>query len=388
MSASMLCIDAEVGDGHMRCAKRSSAALRTAVALEDAADAAAVEMRDVHPKVALPADLRPASVMSAFHSQNGQPDAAAVASEVAKLRRDIKNCYEQHPKAIACGDVPLVRVPILGRAIRIFDEWHALCAFCGCLARIHPTSRFRADPCCMRCDFAMLHGKEAAQAMQALLPKPPAPSCRYCGRRANEHADARRATTTTTSLLRRAAGASPRAPPRAGRWSPRPRTRAAATRPCRRRCASCTTARVRARLHPPPPYPRTSHPSFPSMHFAAHLSPPPRRAAVHWRSWLANAHKEIPTNIIFAHILQKARPMFGADRRESVASNGRCARTIVTTADGGEGEGEAGAPAPAAKARKRSASRSAIGRKLSAQGGGARRPRGGRAAAASGGGGA
>tara|TARA_B110001452_G_scaffold264618_1_gene267905 strand:+ start:7740 stop:7976 length:237 start_codon:yes stop_codon:yes gene_type:complete len=78
--------------------------------------------------------------------------------------------------------VPLVRLPVLGRAVRLFDEWHALCSFCGCLARIHPASRFRADPCCMRCDFAMLHGKEAARAMQALLPKPPPPSCRYCGR--------------------------------------------------------------------------------------------------------------------------------------------------------------------------------------------------------------
>lgn len=238
MSASMLCIDAEVGDGHMRCAKRSSAALRTAVALEDAADAAAVEMRDVHPKVALPADLRPASVMSAFHSQNGEPDAAAVASEVAKLRRDIKNCYEQHPSAIACGDVPLVRVPILGRAIRIFDEWHALCAFCGCLARIHPTSRFRADPCCMRCDFAMLHGKAAAQAMQDRLPKPPPPACRYCGRCARP-----RARTSGALTARSLAGTSRPTPTRGGRRSPRRPTRAAATQPSRRRCAWSTTVR-------------------------------------------------------------------------------------------------------------------------------------------------
>lgn len=183
----MLRIDGAVCDGHMRCAKRLSAALRTAVALEESVNTAEVEMRDVREDATLPMDLRPGSVMAALYGDgttttDARRDGREAASEVAKLRRDIKNCYEQHPKAVACGDVPLVRLPVLGRAVRLFDEWHALCSFCGCLARIHPASRFRADPCCMRCDFAMLHGKEAARAMQALLPKPPPPSCRYCGR--------------------------------------------------------------------------------------------------------------------------------------------------------------------------------------------------------------
>lgn len=187
LSASMLRIDGAVCDGHMRCAKRLSAALRTAVALEESVNTAEVEMRDVREDATLPMDLRPGSVMAALYGDgttttDARRDGREAASEVAKLRRDIKNCYEQHPKAVACGDVPLVRLPVLGRAVRLFDEWHALCSFCGCLARIHPASRFRADPCCMRCDFAMLHGKEAARAMQALLPKPPPPSCRYCGR--------------------------------------------------------------------------------------------------------------------------------------------------------------------------------------------------------------
>lgn len=191
----MLHVDGAVREGHMRCAKRSSAALRTAVALEDAANVAEVDMREVDDAPCLPVDLRPTSVIGALHGQADATDQGSdgreTASEVVKLRRDIKNCYEQHPKAIACGDVPLVRIAVLGRAVRLFDEWHALCSFCGCLARVAPASRFRADPCCMRCDFAMLHGKEAAKAMQALLPKPPAPSCRYCGRQQPEGASAR-----------------------------------------------------------------------------------------------------------------------------------------------------------------------------------------------------
>ena len=59
-------------------------------------------------------------------------------------RRDIKNCMDQRERAIACGDVPLVSIPILGRAIRVYGEWHALCAWCGCLAKISPDSRSAA----------------------------------------------------------------------------------------------------------------------------------------------------------------------------------------------------------------------------------------------------
>ena len=33
---------------------------------------------------------------------------------------------------------------------------------CGCLAKLGPTLRFRGEPCCLRCDFAMLAGREAA----------------------------------------------------------------------------------------------------------------------------------------------------------------------------------------------------------------------------------
>ena len=172
ISASMLRIDGGVLDGHMRCAKRSSAALRTAVTLEEMADELEVESAAVREDAQLPVDLRPAS-------------------EVAKLRRDIKNCYEQRDRAVACGDVPLVRIPVLGRAVRIFGEWYALCAQCGCLTRVSPGSRVRAEPCCMKCDFAMLHGKEAAREAIATLPKPPPPSCRFCGKQQSEHGTSR-----------------------------------------------------------------------------------------------------------------------------------------------------------------------------------------------------
>ena len=192
LSASMLAIDGDLCNAHMRCAKRSSAALRTAVALEAAAETLELERLDPVATPLLPADLRPATIVATMcksgkRTAGAGPSSGSAAlrdssSEVAKFRRDLKSCFEQSQEATSCGDVPLVRVPILGRAVRVCGSWYALCSMCGTLARVTPASRFRGDICCMRCDFSMLAGKQAAEEMRAALPKPPAPSCRFCGK--------------------------------------------------------------------------------------------------------------------------------------------------------------------------------------------------------------
>ena len=192
-------VDGAVCDGHMRCAKRSSAALRTAVALEEAADAQEVEAEPTLPEEALPVDLRPVSIVEAAAgaSANSVRDTA---SELAKLRRDIKNCYEQRDKAVACGDMPLVRVPVLGRAVRLFGDWYALCVCCGCLAKLAPGARFGSEPCCMRCDFAMLHGGRQPTAPEK--PKASALQCRFCGKQQGENGAVRWKTMPAGRLHR------------------------------------------------------------------------------------------------------------------------------------------------------------------------------------------
>ena len=192
LSSSMLCIDGEVREGHMRCAKRSSAALRTAVALESAAETLQLERLEPVAEPLLPRDLRPATVVATMCTKGCKRKLSAAAaasaaardssSEVAKFRRDLKSCYEQSSKATSCGDVPLVRIPILGRVVRVFGNFYSLCAMCGGLARVTPGSRFRNEICCMRCDFAMLAGKAAAAEMNEALPRPPPPVCRFCGK--------------------------------------------------------------------------------------------------------------------------------------------------------------------------------------------------------------
>ena len=299
LSASMLTVDCATCAGHMRCAKRSSAALRTAVALEASAEQLELEQLEPVASPLLPHDLRPATIvatMCAPKSAGGPKRKAASAlrdssSEVAKFRRDLKSCFEQSQQATSCGDVPLVCVPILGRVIRVFGSWYALCSMCGALARVSPASRFRDEICCLRCDFAMLAGKHAASEMRAALPKPAAPACRYCGKLEPENG----------------AGM---------KW----------------RCIPAPADTGGRNAFVPPPLRNVWY--CPS----------------HYRSWLVNAHKTMSTADIFAHLINKARPIHGAEND----SNGR--RRRLAAADATEdGQQRPQAPKQTSAASKRKA---------------------------------
>ena len=92
------------------------------------------------------------------------------------MRRDAKNALEQRAVPLACGDVPMVTVELLGRAVRLWGTWWALCSFCGALTAARPHNRFGGEICCLRCDTALL---------KVDPPKPaerPRPVCRFCGK--------------------------------------------------------------------------------------------------------------------------------------------------------------------------------------------------------------
>ena len=265
LSSSMLRVTDSVCEGEMRCAKRSSAALRTALQLETAATARAVECEALgldgaaSARARVPADLRPASIVAHRAALSAAPAAAADdpggggedASEVAKLRRDMKNAFEQRPRALACGDAPLVRIPLLGRVVRVYGDWYALCTYCGALARIAALNRYGGEPCCLRCDCAMLFGDSAERAVRQLRPQPTLQRCRFCCKAESEPGKWRRVRAPADS---------------AGRNTAVP--------PPLRMCYYCPA---------------------------------------HWRPWLPQAHRTLPTKLIFAHIIEKAKPLYGAE---------------------------------------------------------------------------
>tara|TARA_B110000858_G_C17809459_1_gene480121 strand:+ start:6112 stop:9072 length:2961 start_codon:yes stop_codon:yes gene_type:complete len=266
LSASMLTTGDCTSAAHMRCARRSSAALRTAVALEAVAEKTSIEQRDVCTDALVPVDLKPATIVSTMCNVSKRKSGEGLSSsslsssqresssEVAKFRRDLKSCFEQKERATSCGDLPLVRVPILGRAIRVFGNWHAICAMCGTMSRILPNSRFRSDVCCLKCDFKMLAGQKEALEMQNALPRANAPSCRFCGKVEPKNG---------TGI----------------KW----------------KCLDAPADQGGKNALIPPPL-RTCH-----------------YCPAHYRSWLVAAHKTMDTSTIFSHLVSRARPIFGAN---------------------------------------------------------------------------
>ena len=165
VSASMFRVDGEVEDGHMRCAKRSSAALRTALQLEEEAKAA---IRGTSKK-------QTSTALVPY-------DTSAV---VSKLRRDCKTVFDQTGQAVSCGEQPLVCIPVLGRAVRINGISYALCSTCGCLTTVNACNRFKGDIFCGRCDPEMLLKTDAcnlAKYQAQCKPIEEKRRCRFCGK--------------------------------------------------------------------------------------------------------------------------------------------------------------------------------------------------------------
>lgn len=150
----MLKVDCEVSDGHMRCARRSSAALRTALQQEE-------NSRSNNRALTSTAIVQ--------FDTNGM---------VSRLRRDVKAVYDQVGGAVACGDQPLVSVRLVGRVINVFRQFYSLCCYCGCICTVEQNNRYGSEICCLRCDLKMLYrdNRPAATAPTTVV------KCRYCGR--------------------------------------------------------------------------------------------------------------------------------------------------------------------------------------------------------------
>ena len=158
---SMLCTDDGTDLAHLRCARRSSAALKTAVNFEEEMQSRRIEDDEV--------DLD--NIQSMFRDQQTADSGIA-----ARIRRDAKNAFEQRSVAVACGEQPLLTVSLLGRAIRLWGEWYSLCNVCGATMRVYPNNRFRGDICCGRCDRKLMGAQQAQDAVVADV------ICRFCGK--------------------------------------------------------------------------------------------------------------------------------------------------------------------------------------------------------------
>jgi len=240
----------------IRCARRSSAALRTAILKDSEAIKHRIEC--------IPVDYE--SIQKSMRS-NGD------VSHAARLRRDLRTCGEQHANALACGDRQLVRVSLLGRVVRLNGRFYSLCSFCGSILQVNQMKRFKGDLCCCRCDSSMV-GDDKTPMAQAT-------------RVAVEVDDSsKRAKPFVFSQI------------------------VASKRMCCRFCnkppPTSSTATIFKILRTP---------NDGGGHNAS-LPPPLRIIALctsHWRPWIESALNTMSMQSIFAHISSKCTPVFGAD---------------------------------------------------------------------------
>ena len=153
------------GCADIRCAKRSSSALRAAIENEH-------RMHHQAPELFPENDNGLKVVLSGRSTENGGS---------VRIRRDTKSCFEQASSANACGSTPMLVVPLLGRVVRIFEDWMGLCVLCGAMVMVKPHHRFGGDICCLRCDPNMLYGEEEIVLVSKKVEAVGA-VCRYCGR--------------------------------------------------------------------------------------------------------------------------------------------------------------------------------------------------------------
>lgn len=246
-----------VGDApQIRCARRSSAALRTAITKEELAMENRIEAIEVDDDAI----------------ERALTDSGDVA-HAARLRRDLRTCAEQHAQALACGDRPLINISLIGKVVRLNNRLYAICSFCGAIVVVNQLRRFEGEICCCRCDASMLRlqppiasqARRVATEVDTETKRPPPPplrlivpheklNCRYCNR----------------------------APP-----------------------SSASASKFRVLRAPTDSGGRN-----------AGIPPPLRVAAFcgsHWRPWLETGLRQLPIAVVFAHIAEKAAPVFGAE---------------------------------------------------------------------------
>ena len=185
----------------------------------------------------------------------------------ARVRRDSKNTLEQRPMALACGARPMTQIGILGKAIKIYKSWYALCTHCAALVKLDPSLHFfGSDVCCLRCDNLMLRVDAHAHATRDLKKV-----CRFCGCMDEGRGSVRwRCVKAPLDI----AGPNALLPP-----------------PLR-------TVRASLSL-------RESNPPKPLFSRDAQVYYCP----AHYRGWLISAHLALETRVVLSHLAHNARPV-------------------------------------------------------------------------------
>lgn len=243
-SSSMLCTVCSPGDpargtSHIRCAKRSSSALKGALAFEEQSMQRLVE--NDAPRLTTLCTM----LLSTGESTSCTGDEPG--GVLRRVRQDAKIAAEQRNTAIYCGERPALSFSLVGRVVRLWNEWYALCALCGAMMRLHPHNRYGGEICCLNCDAEMLGVRVTDNMNGEELNRV---RCRYCGKQDSDR--------------------------NSSRWK-----------------------MIKAPLDTAGP-----NRTLPAPLRVVHYCPS------HTRTWLSAAHRIMQTRVILSHIAHNAKPIF------------------------------------------------------------------------------
>lgn len=170
------------GTAELFCSKRSSAALRSAIAAETYArnrhvdeDAMMVEPEAGDEVGAEHDQAGMAAVAAAGPSSDAMAAMAHEGSVASRMRRDCKRALEQRRRAKLCGETPLLCIRLVGRAVRIYGAWYSICSFCATFVRVQPHNRIDAEVACLQCCETLQRERRASTDADASRP-----ACRFC----------------------------------------------------------------------------------------------------------------------------------------------------------------------------------------------------------------
>lgn len=124
------------------CARRSSAAFRSAYAAEQRASSTRID------EVIMTSSTK----QTDFHKGNSEPfeiDSAIL----SRMRRDCKKVIDQRSSATPCGGSEMLAIPLVGRMVRLMNSWFTLCCFCGCCLQSTSARKHGACVACNICRF-------------------------------------------------------------------------------------------------------------------------------------------------------------------------------------------------------------------------------------------
>lgn len=157
----------------LRCAKRSSAALRNSQTFQEFMMKRQIEYDEID-------TAKLETILTS--SDKSSSGSNSQAGNSARIRRDSKNAMAQRAISSPCGSFNMLVISLIGHAVKVFGSFYAMCTVCSSVVKVQHLHKFAGKLCCLRCDHQMLFRDESLKRKMDDAQKSRAQKvCRFCG---------------------------------------------------------------------------------------------------------------------------------------------------------------------------------------------------------------